>query len=77
MREGKGASERFGQRNIKLGIVIKWLLVGLQRGTKANATWYRISGTGLRLTMTQNGGKKQLILTSCVDLLGAFGFYMM
>jgi hypothetical protein len=55
---------------------MKWLLVGLQRGTKVNATWCRISGTGLRLTMKQNGDKKQLILTPCVDLQGAFGFYM-
>jgi hypothetical protein len=55
---------------------MKWFLVGLQRGTKANATWCRIPGTGLRLTMTQSGGKKQLILTSCVDLQSAFGFYM-
>lgn len=56
---------------------MKWPFLEPQRATKASATWYRISGTGLRLTMTQSGGKNQLILTSCVDLLGAFAFYVM
>jgi hypothetical protein len=56
---------------------MKWPFVGLQRGTKANATWRRNCGTGLVLAMTHSGGKEQLKLTSCVDLLGAFGFYMM